>query len=499
MNTVNVMKRSGRACMGMVAAAVAAALLQGCAHNASVSKPVLPDEYRNAPAATDASLAERDASAKQAFFTQRAWWETLGDPELSKLISQAMRGNPDVEAAGARIAAARARLGIASSGSWPQVGSTARSSREKLSENGLLRSSAGGSAFPDTYTLATTGLDASWELDLFGANAAESRKASARYREALADREAVRLSLTAEIARVYVEHIAYARQLASARDIVSLSHQKLQLIEQQYENGQVPETDVTSAALALENAREKEPGLRAEVEARRHAMGVLVGSGDYLSLPERSELLGDDLGKANADIAVEMGLPSDLLRRRPDIRQAEAAFAAAVADRAIAVADQYPRFSLVASGGYESLERGSLLESASRFWALAPQVTMPLFDGGRRKSVVKEREAQVEAATAEYRKAVIAALSDVEQALIRHHSAISTMDSSVAALGHSRLLLSREQARYEQGATAKPQLIAAQSDYERHLQAALESKKQALLSLVSLYKALGGEAEEVAG
>ena len=495
-NNLQSSSRSCRARTGVLA--VAAVLLQACAHNASVSKPALPDEYRNA-STTDVSISERSGSAKQAFFSDRAWWETLGDPELSKLISQALRGNPDVEASGARIAAARARMGVASSNSYPQIGSTTRSSREKMSENGLLGSSAGGGVFPETYTLSTAGLDASWELDLFGANAAERRKASARYREAVADREAVRLSLTAEIARVYVEHIAYAQQLASARDIVDLSRQKLALIEQQYENGQVAETDVTSAELALENAREKEPGLRAEVEARRHAMGVLIGTGDYVSLPERSELLGEDLVKANARIAVEMGLPSDLLRRRPDIRQAEAAFEAAVADRAIAVADQYPRFSLVASGGYESLERGSLLESASRFWSLAPQVTLPLFDGGRRKSVVREREAQVEAATAEYRKAVIAALSDVEQALIRHRAAINTMDSSVAALGHAQLLLTREQARYQQGATAKPQLIAAQSDYEQHRQAVLESKKQALLSLVSLYKALGGDAEEVTG
>jgi NodT family efflux transporter outer membrane factor (OMF) lipoprotein len=482
MNTVQVAK--GRV-SGPLLVAIAAALLQGCMHTAGVSLPALPDSYRN-------------VDGPSAAISDRAWWETLGDPELSKLISQAMRGNFDLEVAGARIAAARARLGTAASSAWPQIGATTRSAREKMSQNGLLGSSAGG-AFPDTYTVSTVGLDASWELDLFGAHAAERRQAAARYRQSTADREAVRLSLTAEIARVYVEHIAYAQQLASASDIVNLSRQRLELTEQQFANGQIAEAEVRLAALALESARETATLLRAETEVRREAMGVLLGSGDATVLPERSALLGEDLARANAHIADDTGLPSDLLRRRPDIRRAEAGFEAAIADRAIAVADLYPRFSLVASSGHESLQRGSLLESASRFWALAPQVTLPVLDGGRRKSVVSERDAQVAAATAEYRKSAMNALSDVEQALIRHRAALRAMDSSLAALAHAKTLVTLEQARYEQGETAKPQLFAAQSDYERRRQATLESKKRALLSLVALYKSLGGEPQEVSG
>ncbi|MBL8270924.1 efflux transporter outer membrane subunit [Steroidobacter sp.] len=477
MNPMTVQNRTG-----VLLACVTAALLQGCVHNLSVSQPTLPADYRNA-AATQMETAHDE------------WWDTLGDPELSKLMSRGLRENLDLEAAGARIAAARARMGIADSRSLPQLDASARSSREKMSENGLLLSSGGGAAFPDTYTLTTSGLDASWELDLFGAHAAERRKAAAGHREAMADRAAVRLSLTAEIARVYVEHIAYAQQLTSAREVLELSEQSLQLAEQQYDNGAVPAADVTSAELALEHARESVASLRAETEARRHAMGVLVGTGEYVVLPEQSPMLGAELQTAKAQISVDMGLPSDLLRRRPDIRQAEAQFETAVADRSIAVADQYPRFSILASGGFESLERGSLFESASRFWALAPQVSVPLFDGGRRKSVVKEREAQVSAATATYRGAVVTALADVEQAMIRHNGATNAMDSRVAALERASELLAHEQARFDQGDSAKPQLLAAQREYENHRQAAVEAKKQALLSLVTLYKALGGDTE----
>lgn len=463
---------------------IAAALLQGCVHTMSVPEPTLPAEYRSADRA-------------EAPIEYQNWWDSLGDPALSTLIVEAMRGNPDLEAAGARIAAARARLGIARSQSAPQIESVTRANRQKLSENGLLHSGANGGAFPNTYTLESTGLDASWELDLFGAHAAERRKASAGYSEAIAEREAVRLSLAAEIARVYVEHSAYAQQLASARQVVAMSEQTLELIEQQYEEGQAAEADVTSARVAVQAASERVPGLVAEVEARRHVMGVLVGSGEYVDLPERTPLFGDDLAPARAGLSIDMGVPSDLLRRRPDIRRAEARFEAAVADRSIAVADQYPRFSIVASVGNESIEHGSLLESASQFWLLAPQVTMPFFDGGRRKSVVAEREALVTAATADYRKAVIEALSDVEQALIRHHGATGTMEARLVAIEQARDVLAHEETRYELGASARPELLAARSDFEAHRQSLLDAKKDALLSLIALYKSLGGDTEEV--
>ena len=457
------------------------ALLQGCTHTDHVAQPSLPDSYRNATS----TVATFDG----------AWWTSLGDAELTRLIERASQANLDVEAATARIAAARARMGIAKSKSAPQIDSVTRSSREQMSENGLLLSSGGSDAFPNTYTLMTNGLDASWELDLFGSHAAGRRKTAAQYRDAVADRDAARLSLTAEVARIYVEHIAYSQQLASANAVVDLARERVELIEQQYANGQVASSELSAGKLELEAARAQVTPLRAEAEARRYAMGLLMGTSEAIELPVVSALLADETRVAKTEIATDVGLPSDLLRRRPDIRRAEAAFESAVADRSIAVADQYPRFAIVASGGYESIERGSLFNSASQFWALAPQLTLPLFDGGRRRSVVEQREAEVAAATAAYRQSVLAAFVDVEQALIRHHGAQRSMQSQVAALEHARAIVVQERARFDEGASTKPQWLLAQADFESHRQAALEGKKQALLSLITLYKSLGGDAE----
>lgn len=464
-------------------AAIALAL-QACASNTQRELPSvsLPQQFHAQVA------APIDAQA-------HAWWTALGDPALSDLIAHATTNNLDIAAASARIKAARAAMGVARSQSMPNLNFGLRVNRERISSNGLL-GNAPGDAFPETYTLYRTGLDASWELDLFGAQAAERRKAQASHVNTVADLYAVRLSLAAEVSRVYIEHVVLAQQLLSTQHVASLREQTLQLITQQYTAGQVAEAEVARARLELDRVKTQLPQLQAEVAVRGQAMGALLGTGDYVALPDSSPLLGEPLQSVVADLSVQPGLPADLLRRRPDIRKAEAQFNAAIASRDIAVADQYPHIALTSSIGLESLQRGSLFEAASKYWSIVPQISLPLFDGTRRKSVVAQRKAEVEAATAEYRKAVVDALTDVEQALLQHRGASDALLASVDATQHASELLKHEQARYNEGATSLTQLLEAQRQFETQLQSSLDAKQQALLSFVSLHKSLGGEFDE---
>lgn len=458
--------------------------LQACAVNSKQSDlPAvsLPQQFH-----------AQHATAQAGSTDTKTWWSALGDPALNDLIERATTGNLDIAAAGARIRAARATTGIAKSWSMPNVSAGNHIAREKISSNGLL-GSAPGNAFPETYTLYSTGLDASWELDLFGAHAGERRRARAYHSDAVADLYAVRLSLAAEVSRVYIEHAVLAQLLASTQQVVSLRELGLQLITQQYEQGQLAEADVTRARLTLESARTELPQLQAEVAVRCQAMGALLGTGEYVALPDNSPILGESGQGVTPDLSISAGLPADLLRRRPDIRKAEASFNAATASRDIAVADQYPRISLTASAGLESLQQGSLFEAASKYWSIVPQISLPLFDGGRRKSVVAQRNAEVEAATAEYRKIVVNALSDVEQALLRHRGANESLSVSIAATQHAAELLQQEELRYRQGETALTQLFEARRVFESQLQSSLSAKERALLSFVSLHKSLGGE------
>lgn len=467
---------------GLILTLPVALVLQGCAlHRTQPDAPpvALPSQYH-----TPTDIGSAAATS----------WISFGDPELDRLIARATSDNLDIATAKARITAARAAIGVARSQSLPQINAGGRISHEHLSDNGLMGSAPAG-AFPGTYTVSDVGLDASWELDLFGAHAAERRRAQANHRETLADLDALRLSLTAEVARAFIEHVVLAEQLASVDQVVQLREQSLQLTQLRFEAGNAAAVDVARARLDLESAKTTAPTLRAELEAHRHAMGALLGTGEYVALPTTSPLLGTRFSIVNVDASLAVGLPAELLRRRPDIREAEAQFQAATAMHDIAVADQFPRISLVSGVGMESLHSGSLFDAASRYWSLGPQISLPLFDGGRRKAVTRERQAEVEAATAAYRQSVITALTDVEQALLRHRGARDAMQASVATLQQAGEVLTQETARYRGGESALIDLLDVQRQFERELQNSLDAKQQALLSFVTLRKVLGGEFE----
>jgi outer membrane protein, multidrug efflux system len=474
---------------------VLALALQACATNSTRHGPPamgLPEAFRTQPQAVPPDRGETGVDSGRPGLEGVAGWPALGDPLLKGLLERANAGNLDVAAARARIEAARAVVGVARSASLPELTAGASVSREGISEKGLF-GQAPGNAFPATYTLSRIGLDASWELDLFGTQRATRRAAEAGQRDAAAQLDGVRLSLAAEIARVYVEHAVVAGQLKSAREVVAVREQELALLEQRRAEGEASDAQVTQARISLEQARSDLPLLAAEADVRRHAMGVLLGTGEYVELPANSPVLGGQLEPVMVELRVQPGLPADLLRRRPDIREAEARWAAAGATRDAAFADQFPHIALTSSVGLESLDRGSLFESASRYWSVIPQVSIPIFDGGRRRSLVKQRDAELQAATAEYRKAVIGALFDVERALLRHRGAVEELDANVRAMQQADALLKLERARHEEGETSLAQLLEARRRFEEQRQRLLQAKQLALLSLVSLHKSLGGD------
>jgi outer membrane protein TolC len=185
-------------------------------------------------------------------------------------------------------------------------------------------------------------------------------------------------------------------------------------------------------------------------------------------------------------------MPSDLLRRRPDIRGAEADFRRAFADHQYAIADQYPRFSISASALQESLQAGDLLKAASLAWNVAGQVVAPLYDGGRRKAAAAQRQALLDAAIASYRGTVTDALSDVEQSLLARQATRASLAELTAGLADARRQLDVEQSRYTAGDSALPQLLQARLSYEDSLTDELRARGDALLGVVRLQKSLGG-------
>lgn len=474
---------------------VPALALQACAMNSTRNGPPpvkIPEAFRTQSMAALPGRGGEGSTLQRSPAERVARWSALGDPFLNDLLERAEAGNLDVAAASARIDAARAAVGVARSASLPDLSAGGSISREGISDNGLF-GRAPGNAFPGAYTLSRVGLDASWELDLFGSQRANKRSAEAGQLNAAARLEGVRLSLAAEVALVYIEHAVIAGRLKSAREVVAIREQELGLLEQQRSEGAAADAQVIEARITLDAARSELPLLAAEADVRRHAMGALLGTGEYVELPADSPFLGGPIDSVAVELRVQTGLPADLLRRRPDIIEAEARWAAAGAHRDAAFADQFPHIALTSSVGLESLERGSLFEAASRYWSVIPQVSVPVFDGGRRRSLVKQRTADLKAASAEYRDAVVEALTDVEQALLHQRGAMEALAANVRAMQQADALLKHEQARHEEGETSLAQWLEARREFEEQRQLLLRAKQQALLSYVSLHKSLGGE------
>jgi NodT family efflux transporter outer membrane factor (OMF) lipoprotein len=466
--------------------AVLAALLAatGCASQAA--RPVtpeiaLPAQFHSAAPAAGATRADAGR-----------WWTVFGDTELDALVDRALHDNPDLSMARSRIAGARAQLGTARAAFLPQVDATTGAERVQQSRNGLFGAATRSGAFPDLYSSHHSGIDASWELDLFGALREQRRSAAAGVDAAQADHDALRLSLPAEIVRVYVDHVVLSQQLLSTERSLRASEQRLALQAERHAQGDASEQSVVAARLDAEQIRSRLPRLRASRESLRHAMAALLGSTGHVALPESSPVL--QAAPALLDGAIVAGMPSELLRRRPDIRSAEAQYRQAFAAHRIAIADQYPRFALGGSIGQESLNAGDLLKAASQAWTLAAQVTMPLFDGGRRKSTKNLRRAQLDEAMAGYRKTVVEALADVEQSMLARQGAQQSLDALARRSAEASRFLSVEQARYQEGDSALPQLLEAQISREQAGFDELEACGEALRQYLHLQKSLGGPA-----
>jgi NodT family efflux transporter outer membrane factor (OMF) lipoprotein len=367
-----------------------------------------------------------------------AWWAQFQDSELDSLVDRAMRGNLDLQTAASRIRAAREQIIVAGASGLPAVNADADVNHIRLSQNSGLSQLAsqlgggpsagqggqtggsragGGFALPGGgFTSYMLGFDASWEIDAFGGVRRSVEGAEARAEQALWESRDSHVSVSAEIANDYFMLRVAQRQIAVAHDQIERQRQALALTEARYKQGFVTELDVHQQRAQLASLEASLPTLDAEATAQIHALGALLG--------ESPDTLQAELAPTQAlpspAVPVPVGLPSDLLRRRPDIRAAERALAASNADIGVAVADLFPKFNLSGMFDFVSLDLRNLLDSGSRQYGGTAAITWPIFDGNRIRANIRIRDEQNRQALYAYRKSVIRALQDVEDALTRY-------------------------------------------------------------------------------
>jgi multidrug efflux system outer membrane protein len=440
------------------------ALLAGCAvgPDYQAPQPAMPAGWAGSTdTATPAGLAN--------------WWQSFHDPELTALMDEALQANLDMQLATARLREARYSRDVTAGGLWPSVNSSADYRRTRQ-----------GSA--SARNLFQAGLDAIWEMDIFGGVRRSVESAEANVLAAQNGLHDVQVSLAAEVALNYVQLRGYQQQIRIAEQNLKAQRHTADITRQRFNAGFVSGLDVANADAQVASTASTIPLLQTSARQAIYALSVL------LARPP-TELLDELAATGPLPVTppeVPAGLPSDLLRRRPDIRQAEAQLHAATAQIGVAVADLFPNFSLTGSLNWQADKLSGLNNSAARVWSLGPSVNWPVFQGGSLEANVHVQEALRDQAYLNYRKTVLAALQDVEDALVAYAKEWEHRNSLNDAVVANRKAVALSTQLYTEGQTDFLNVLQAQRALYLSETAFVQSDSSLGQNLIALYKALGG-------
>jgi NodT family efflux transporter outer membrane factor (OMF) lipoprotein len=414
------------------------------------------------------------------------WWTVFNDPVLDKLVLTACQQNPPLRIAGLRILEARAQRGIAAGSLFPQRQQMIASyGRGKFSDNmypwGLL-------PFNREYDDWVSGFDMSWELDLWGRIRRGVEAADANLEAQIEDYDDVLVMLQAEVAAAYIQMRALEEQLASTRKNIEIQKASLDIVQQRYEQGFVSELDVRQAGAQLAITESLLPKL--EESHRRVQNGLCL----LLAMPPGS--LQAELGESRpipaAPAEVVVGIPADLLRRRPDVRRAERQAAAQCARIGMAEAEFYPHFAITGTISWDSQQFGDLLDGRSLGGKVGPGLQWNILNYGRIQNGVRIEDARFQQAEIAYQNTVLTANKEVEDAIVAFLREQQRVRSLQQAVQEEVRALELGQLLYEQGVTDYQRLLDSQRVVVVQRDALAQSRGQVATNLVAVYKALGG-------
>ena len=462
-----------------IAVLIAAGWMTGCMVGPNYHRPAVqvPQNFR-APDPLPNPQAESFADLK--------WWEVFKDPDLQALVKTALQQNYDLRDAVARVEAARANLGITRSDQFPQVGASGDVQFTRLSRDGsftlpssLVRSQNRnfGEAFLNLL---------SFEVDLWGRLRRATEAARANLLSTEENRKAVVTTLVSDVATAYFTIRELDSELEISKRTLDTRQTSLQLVQARQGGGVANLLDLRQSEQLVYTAAETIPTLQQQIEQTENQISLLLGRnpGEVV----RHGQFNDDLFPPE----VPTGLPSALLERRPDIRAAEQDLIAANAEIGVARAAYFPRLSLSGYLGGQSAQLSSLFSGPSSAWSFVPQVTQPIFTAGRIRSTVKLAKAQRESALVQYQRTIQTAFTEVSNALIAHQRVRESREQQqalVVAIGDRKRLA---YTRYTGGVDTQLNALDADRDLLRAELDLRQIKLNELLSVVQLYKALGG-------
>jgi len=457
------------------------AILSGCA-------PVGPNYQKpdiKTPDAWHEAISRE--MAKQSDTSLQTWWKIFDDPALNHLIEQARQSNLDLKIALSGIAASRARLGIVSGQELPSANALGSVSRFKHSDNGAFKQMAPPNGF-DGQNMFAVGVDAIWEIDVFGRIRRQVEAAGAEYEASIEDYRDVLVTLFGEVALAYVEIRACQRRIQCAEANAVIQRKMLDLTRARYNSGIASKLDTAQAMSNLANTEAAIPPFRIRLNSIINRLAVMVNV--------NAETLHEKLGKPRpiplARENIGIGVPADLLRQRPDIRMAEKQLAAQTALIGAATADLYPRFAI---SGFFGLETGSFSEmggGSSLAWGIKSPIKWNFFSGGKTRSKIAFHKEIAQQDLFKYKDTVLKAIEEVKNAIVAHSQEKIRRNWLLAAVAATREAVDLVIVQYETGLTDFNNVLVTQKSLFNQQDELVSSQANVVLDLIRIYKALGG-------
>ena len=408
------------------------------------------------------------------------WWKTFDDATLDSLISMGIDNNYNVSQALHRREIARLAIRQAQSGYYPTLGVSA----------GYTRSHSGREIGTNAFTAGAT---LNWEVDVFGRITSQVKSKRAAYNASRAEYVATMVSITSDIATYYINYLVLRNEIAVTREHIQSQKRVVEIAEARHEAGLVSKLDVAQAKTVLYSTQATLPALQAKATQTLNALATLLGV--YAS--DIAPMIKDDAKLPSYQQILPVGIPANLLRRRPDIAEAEAQMAQDAAAIGIAKKDFLPVLSLSGSVGWGGDKVNGMFDSDHFTYSIAPTLSWTIFDGFSRKYALAQAKEQMMTSIDAYNLTVMTAYTEVENAMTSYNAAVESydLDNAVFQQSHEAFELAMDQ--YKEGLAAFTNVVNAQIDWLNCANSLVEARGDAIIALIDLYKALGGSPNEV--
>src|SRR5271167_4084522 len=455
----------------------------GCTVGPNFQSPEIAEASRRASPET-AGLASRTVNGE----LDQTWWKTFRDPQLSSLVGRLVAQNLDLKTAAERVVQSVAQRQVAAAQGLPHIEGQSSTTYNRQSPNGTLSLLTPAPGAPLEYGLFHDGLTSSWQLDLFGRVRRAVEAADANALAAVENRHGVALVAVAELAQRYMQLRGTQNRLGIAKRNLRLAEENVELVNTRFRNGVATTLDMAQARAQQATIVATLPPLRARESELINAIGLLLGEAPRALEAElrRPQII------PRVPRRVPIGMPGTNVRRRPDVREAEARLHEATAQTGVAVANFYPDVTLNGAASVESLHLSNLFSPVSTAFAVGPSISVPVFEGGQLRGVLMLRESQQREAAIAFQKTVLRAWQEVDNALTAYAEAQHKRADIARAVVQNQAALQAARQRYSEGAldflnvnSALGQLLQSENDLA-------DSETQIATDLVNLYRALGG-------